>query len=101
MTTIQKTVMNCQVLGKSVAKKTINRAALPAVSGLALLAGSSMSGDSKPDNAGAHEPGSSVDDSTWEQIKHAGKLVKEAGEELGKGARELGETILDFLDDIF
>ena len=101
MTTIQKTAMNCQVVGKSVVKKTINRAALPTVSGLALLAGSSMNGNNKPDNAGPHDPGSSVDDSAWEQIKYAGKLVKEAGEEIGKGAKELGETILDFLDDIF
>lgn len=86
--------------GKKLNAKKINRAALPTISGLGILAGSSMSGHNVPPNAGEHEPGSSVDDSIWDQIKHVGKMATEAGEEIGKGAKELGEALLDFLDDV-
>ncbi len=88
--------------GAEIAKnKNINKTILPVVSGLTLLAGSSMNGANVPPNAEPHEPGTSVDDSMWEQIKHAGKLVKNLGDEIGDGAIDLAKTILKSLDDMF
>ena len=57
---------------------------------LGILAGSSMSGHNVSPNAGEHEPGSSVDDSIWDQIKHVGKM-----------AEEVGEAIIDSIAEIF
>ncbi len=71
---------------KGAAIKKISRATLPVTSGLGLLAGSSLGGGMKPPNAAPHEPGTSVDDSFWEQIKHTGKMAKDAGEEIANGA---------------
>lgn len=89
-------------MGTEIVKsKNIRKATLPVTSSLALLAGSSMNGANVPPNAEPHEPGTSVDDSAWDQIKHVGKLVKDLGEEVGEGALELTKTILKSLDDMF
>lgn len=74
---------------KSGAMKKINRTALPVASGLGLLAGSSLGGGMKPPNAAPHEPGTSVDDSAWDQIKHVGEMAQEAGEAIVKGILKL------------
>lgn len=93
MVMISKISSNVISTGSSAGKKVCKRSSLPTVSGLALLAGSSMSGYNAPSNAGPHEPGTSVDDSLWDQIKHVGSEVKDTGEEILNG-------ILDFIDDM-
>ena len=87
-------------------KKVLSRAALPAVSGLAVLAGSSMQGnDLPPANARPAEPGSSVTDPLSDQLKHTWHQAENAGSEIGNGIKEGAESILekllDWLDDIF
>lgn len=87
--------------GKKLNAKKINRAALPTISGLGILAGSSMSGQNIPPNAGKHVPGSSVDDSVWDQIKHVGEMAKDAGKTIVEEAKDSFDDLLDVLDDIF
>ncbi len=87
-------------------KKVLSRAALPAVSGLAVLAGSSMQGNEfPPSNAGPAEPGSSVTDSISDQLKHTWHQAENAGSEISDGVKEGAESILDsildWLDDLF
>lgn len=54
---------------------------------------------------GPHDPGSSVTDPLWDQIKYTGRQIENAGEEIGsaikEGAENLLDNFLDFLDDIF
>lgn len=85
---------------KGTAMKKFERAALPVASGLGLLAGSSLGGGMKPPNAAPHEQGTSVDDSIWEQIKHTGKMAKDAGEEIANGAKEILDDLLNLLDEV-
>ena len=87
-------------------KKVLSRAALPAVSGLAVLAGSSMQGnDLPPANARPAEPGSSVTDPLSDQLKHTWHQAENAGLEVANGvkagAKSLWEHFLDLVDDIF
>ncbi len=87
-------------------KKALTRITLPTVSGLAVLAGSSMQGnDIPPANAGQAEPGSSVTDSISDQLKHTLHQAQNAGEEIVDGVKEGAKSLLghfaDFLDDIF
>lgn len=106
MTQVTKVMPNlAAATAKNMAgNKIIKRAALPAASGLAILAGASMNTPSTGPT-GPHDPGSSVTDPLWDQIKHTGRQIENAGEEIGsaikEGAENLLDNFLDFLDDIF
>ena len=87
-------------------KKVLSRAALPTTSGLAVLAGSSMQGNEfPPHNARPAEPGSSVTDPISDQLKHTWHQAENAGSEIvdgvKTGAKNLWESLLDIIDDIF
>ncbi len=87
-------------------KKILTRTALPTVSSLAILAGSSMQGnETPPANARPAEPGSSVTDPISDQLKHTLHQAQNAGEEIVDGVKEGAKSLwghfIDLLDDIF
>lgn len=99
---ITKVIPKTTTLGNSnyIVKNT-SKMILPTTTTLGVLAGSSLNGQNVPPDAPPHEPGTSVEDSILEQIKHTGKMATDAGEEIVNGAKGILDSIFDWLDDIF
>lgn len=102
MVTISK--INTTILTQKVGNPTRNIAkiVLPAASGLAVLAGSSLGGDEFM-HGNPLPSGASVTDPFWDQLTYTGEKAldcfSEIGDAIGDGASNIIDSTIDFIGD--